>query len=89
MKLIIEIPENIIEGAKSSPNYYPIYHFEKMWRAIINGIPLDEIRAEIAAIAVNGQVDEHTLFMRTGEQVKQMALDIIDKYRTERSEDAT
>lgn len=30
MKLIIDIPENIIKGAKSSPNYYPTYHFEKI-----------------------------------------------------------
>lgn len=39
MKLIIDIPENVIEGAKSSPNYYPTYHFEKIWRAIANGTP--------------------------------------------------
>lgn len=42
MKLIIDIPENVIEGAKSSPNYYPTYHFEKIWRAIANGIPYEE-----------------------------------------------
>ena len=40
MKLIIDIPKDIIESAKSNPNYYPTYHFEKMWRAIVNGIPL-------------------------------------------------
>lgn len=44
-------------------------------------IILDKIRAEIDGIEINGQVDEHTMFIRTGEQVKQMALDIIDKYR--------
>jgi len=44
---------------------------------------LDKIRAEIDGIEINGRVDEHTLFIRTGEQVKQMALDIIDKYRKE------
>ena len=37
MKLIIDIPKDIIESAKSSPNYYPAYHFEKIWRAIANG----------------------------------------------------
>lgn len=42
MKLIIDIPENVIEGAKSSTNYYPIYHFEKIWKAIANGIPYEE-----------------------------------------------
>lgn len=40
MQIIIDIPENIIEGAKSSPNYYPTYHFEKIWKAIVNGTPL-------------------------------------------------
>ena len=41
---------------------------------------LEKIRAEINGIEINGQVDEHTMFIRTGEHVKQMALDIIDKY---------
>lgn len=40
MKLIIDIPKDIIESAKSSPNYYPTYHFEKIWKAIANGTPL-------------------------------------------------
>ena len=37
MKMIIDIPKDIIESAKSNPNYYPTYHFEKIWRAIANG----------------------------------------------------
>ena len=41
---------------------------------------IEKIREEIDGIEINGQVDEHTAFIRTGEQVKQMALDIIDKY---------
>lgn len=40
IELVIKIPENIVEGAKSSPNYYPTYHFEKIWKAIVNGTPL-------------------------------------------------
>jgi hypothetical protein len=44
---------------------------------------LDKIQAEIDRIEINGQEDEHTMFIRTGENVKQMALDIIDKYRNE------
>jgi len=44
---------------------------------------LDKIRAEIDGIEINGRVDEHTLFIRTGEQVKQITLEIIDKYRKE------
>ena len=47
---------------------------------------LDKIRTEITAIAINGQVDEHTMFIRSGEQVKKMVLNIIDKYRNEASE---
>ena len=42
---------------------------------------LEQIRAEIDGIEINGQVDEHTMFIRSGEQVKQMALDIVDKYK--------
>jgi hypothetical protein len=40
MKIVIDIPENIIESAKSSPNYYPIYCFEMIWKAIVNRTPL-------------------------------------------------
>ena len=42
MQIVIDIDENVIESAKSSPNYYPTYNFEKIWRAIANGTPLDE-----------------------------------------------
>ena len=49
---------------------------------------LDSIRAEIDSIELSGLVDGHTkyVFVRTAEQVKNMALDIIDKYKAE-SED--
>ena len=47
MKLIIDIPKDIIEGAKSNPNYYPTYHFEKIWRAIAKGIPLPKRHGRI------------------------------------------
>ncbi len=40
MQIVIDIPEDVIECAKSSPNYYPTYHFKEIWRAIVNGIPL-------------------------------------------------
>ena len=42
---------------------------------------LEQIRDEIDGIEINGQVDAHTMFIRTGEQVKQIALEIIDKYK--------
>lgn len=47
---------------------------------------LDKIKAEITSIDINGQVDAHTMFIRSGDQVKQMVLDVIDKYKAE-SED--
>lgn len=81
MKLIIDIPENIIEGAKSSPNYYPIYHFEKMWRAIINGIPLDNLRAEIDEQKNHRGFDEDDMCIYKEGLVD--ALEIIDKYKEE------
>lgn len=77
MKLIIDIDEQ---------------HFELLQMAVMNGmgnnaekiiaqgIPLDKIRAEISGIEINGQIDEHTSFIRSGEQVKQMVLDIINHY---------
>ena len=40
MQIVIDIPEDVIESAQSSPNYYPTYNFEKIWRAIANGTPL-------------------------------------------------
>lgn len=48
---------------------------------------LDKIRAEIDGIEISGQIDIHTAFTRTGEQVKQMALNVIDKYRGEKRND--
>ena len=40
----------------------------------------EDIRAEIEDIQINGQIDSHTAFVRTGEQVKNMVLEIIDRY---------
>ena len=42
---------------------------------------IEQIKAEIGRIEIIRQVDEHTAFIRSGEQVKQMALDIVDKYK--------
>ena len=40
MQIMIDLPEDVIEEAKSNPYYYPLYLFEKIWKAIINGTPL-------------------------------------------------
>lgn len=42
---------------------------------------LDKIRAEIDGIEITGQIDEHTSFIRTGDSVKKIVLEILDKYR--------
>ena len=47
MQIVIDIDEDIIECAKSSPNYYPTYHFEKIWRAIVNSTPLPKGHGEL------------------------------------------
>ncbi len=75
-----EISEIEIKSMTKEQNYIRGYKDGK------NDV-LEKIRAEITAIAINEQVDEHTAFIRTGGQVKQMALDIIDKYKGE-SKDA-
>ena len=59
---------------------------DRLCKALDNEDVLDKIRTEITAIAINGQVDEHTMFIRSGEQVKKMVLNIIDKYKNEASE---
>ena len=41
---------------------------------------IEDIKAEIQAIEINGQVDEHTMFISSGVGVKNMALEIIDKH---------
>ena len=42
MQIVIDIPKDIVEGAKSNPNYYPLYLFEIIWKAIVNSTPLPE-----------------------------------------------
>ena len=41
---------------------------------------IEQIRAEIEQIEINGQVDEHTMFIRGGAEVKNLVLEIIDKH---------
>ena len=43
----------------------------------------DKIKTEINAIEISGQIDEHTMFVRSADGVKEMVLNIIDKYRNE------
>ena len=41
---------------------------------------IEDIKAEIEQIEINGQVDEHTMFIRGGAEVKNLVLGIIDKH---------
>lgn len=84
MKLIIDINKEDFEIMKHNvavDNPLCPINQKDMVIKIANGIPLNNLKTELTAITINGQVDEHTMFIRTGEQVKQMALDIIDKYK--------
>lgn len=88
MQIVIDIPEEVIEVAKSSPNYYPTYHFEKIWRAIANGTPLNDvlnkIRDGIEEQKTERCFDDDDMFVyRTG---LDDALYIIDKYTAESEE---
>lgn len=49
-------------------------------RDAVNAV-LNKIRAEIDGIEITGQIDEHTSFIRTGDSVKKIVLEILDKYR--------
>ena len=42
MQIVIDLPEDVIKEAKTNPNYYPLYIFEKVWiwKAIKKGTPL-------------------------------------------------
>lgn len=67
MKIVIDLPENVIEDAKSSPNYYPIYYFVKIWHAIANGKPYEEISQgdlisrEALKEALHNEIGNHAL----------------------------
>ena len=46
-KIIIELDDSILDIAKNNQRFYPVYLFEKIWKAIVKGISLDDIKAEI------------------------------------------
>lgn len=76
MRFLIDIPEEL-----AKKQWYTDKEIWAVIKTVWNGTPLEQIRAEINGIEINGQIDEHTMFIRSAEQVKQMALDVIDKYR--------
>ena len=46
-KIVIELDDSILDIAKNNQRFYPIYLFEKIWKAIVKGVSLDDIKAEI------------------------------------------
>lgn len=48
---------------------------------------LDKIRADVEHIEISGRIDEHSSFIRSGEHIKHMVIDIINKYKTESEEE--
>lgn len=42
MNMLIDLDERIVNEAKTDPNYYPVYYFEYIWKAIANGQPLPD-----------------------------------------------
>ena len=82
MRMMIDIPEQLISEIDDE-NYQSIISWfdTSLYCAIENGIPLEQIRDEIERLHYHPKLD----FIKNDEVVE-MALDIIDKYRTE-SED--
>ena len=94
IELVIKIPEDIIEGAKSSPNYYPTYHFEKIWRAIINGTPLPKGHGELIdrdkieyLKAIHDAKYGHISWIDAIEKIKHSAPTIIEADKKESEEE--
>ena len=74
-----EISENEIKSMTKEQNYMRGYEDGK-------SDILDKIRAEINVIDVCGRINKYDLFVRSADGVKQMALNIIDKYKAESEE---
>lgn len=87
MKLIIDIDEDVrIAISRMGLLRIPDEMQKKVDKAIQSGTPLDNLRTEIDNIKVYGQIDEHNLFVRSADEIKKMALIVIDRYRNEVNE---
>lgn len=77
MKLIIDIPEGTYEAVKVGTINQVLEY--KVWNAIKNGTPLDDVKAEINKNIINeytGQ-NEYEIALSDG---LELALQIIDKH---------
>ena len=73
MKLIIDISEEVYKTAKNANIIQA--NADMLEKTIINGIPLDKIRAEIEAIDTTMGIKDYPFIP------KAKVLEIIDKYR--------
>ena len=55
----------------------------RLCKALDNEGVLDKIKSEIKQIELNGYIDTHTSFIRGGAEVKNLALEIINKHMGE------
>ena len=46
-KIVIELDDSILDIAKNNQRFYPVYLFEKIWKAIVKGVSLDDIKVKI------------------------------------------
>lgn len=87
MKLIIDIDEDVrIAISRMGLLRIPDEMQKKVDKAIQSGTLFDNLRTEIDNIKVYGQIDEHNLFVRSADEIKKMALIVIDRYRNEVNE---
>ena len=100
MKLIIDIPDRIIDGVKTNPNFYPTYDFETIWKAIRNGRPhetVTEFADRCRECGRENVLDRIRAMIERIADVEQKhdekwaaglryAVKIIDKYMAERSD---
>ena len=80
MKLIIDIPKETYKKIQSGEFWLSCgLDLSNSYDYIKNGVPLDKIRAQIEKIEL--------LAVYTRGDIKNMALEIIDKYRAESEEE--
>jgi hypothetical protein len=85
------IDANALNGVISNDDYEKVLNAPCIFADLPKGLDgehynlqepvIDKIRAEIDGIEITGQINEHTSFIRTGDSVKKIVLEILDKYR--------
>lgn len=79
MKMICDVPDEVIKSVRMG-TWCGSSVAEKM---IANGIPLEQIRAEIESIEHYCTDNGNNFWFRTPDEIKKDVLKIIDKYKSE------